>query len=608
MARRTIVAALGALVLVLPIVAHAQAPPAAQRAEVYSAYERQTIDDALRDRGEKVAPNPEGKLVERVDVVRLDVFEPRDPLPQWLNIFHATTRPRVVEREVLLHEGDPYRQVLVDETIRNLRQLPQLSAVLIVATAGSDPEHVGLLVITKDVWSLRASWDIVVASGGLEEFELHPEERNLLGTHQDVSATFIYEPSAYTLGLGYIVPRIATSRVALVADANIMVNRATGSPEGSYGSLVAGQPLYSGVTEWAWNAATEWQDIEARRYVNAQLSHYVDSATKHSVPFEYRAREYIANYALRRSFGWDTKHDFTLSAGINSHAYRTDFPGADSQTAMDFRKNDVPVSDTRVGPAIEYETYTKRYVRVIDFDTLALQEDYRLGHDIVLAAAPSFRALGSSRDVLSLSASAQYTFALRDGLFRVSFVSVTEPETNRIADASIHPGAHLVTPTIAGLGRIVIDGTMRYRWRNYLNATTYLGGGDRLRGYPTQYFVGQDFVSYNVELRSRPVEILSCQLAMVGFFDAGDAFRDFRHLQPVQSLGFGVRALFPQLDRGVFRADLGFPIERPIDPATRAPIAPFAFLVSFGQAFDVPTVTPTPVLPTEQVEVPGVAP
>jgi hypothetical protein len=608
MVRRTIVAALGAISIAAPAPARAQAPPAAERAQVYSPYERQTIDDVLAERSEKVVPRPEGKIIEHIDVVRLDVFERRDLLPRWLDVFHTTTKPQIVRREVLLEEGERYRQVLVDETIRNLRQLPQLSIVLVLATEGSAPDRVRLLVITKDVWSLRSSWNLIATSGGLEQFELHPEERNLLGTHQTVSATFILEPSAYTLGLGYVVPRIATSRVALVTNANVMVNRETGSPEGSFGSLVAGQPLYSGTTEWAWDATTAWEDVEARRYVNAQLSSYVDPATNASVPFEYRSREYLANYELRRSFGWDIKHDFTLSAGIDGRVYRTDFPGANPRTVADFLKNYVPVSDTRVGPAIQYETYSKRYVRVIDFDTLALQEDYRLGHDVVLSAAPSFRALGSSRNVLSLGASAQYTFALRDGLFRVSVVSLTEPETDRIADAAFQPGAHLVSPTIAGLGRIVVDGTLQYRWRNYLNQTTYLGGGDRLRGYPTQFFVGDNFVSYNVELRSRPIEILTCQLALVGFFDAGDAFKGFSSLEPFQSLGVGMRALFPWLDRGVFRADLGFPLERPIDPSTRAPIAPLAFLVSFGQAFDVPSVAPTPVLPTEQVEVPNVSP
>jgi hypothetical protein len=611
MAPRTISAAAGGLSLALVVClareALAQAPPAAQRAQIYSPYEQQTIAEALASLHARQEPNPEGKTIERIDVVPLEVIEPRDPLPGWLNFFHATSRPPVIRREMLLREGEAYNQALVDETLRNLRQLPQLSVVLVVATVGSAPDRIGVVVITKDVWSLRASWDIVVTTGGLEELELHPEERNLFGRHQTVSATFLLQPSAYTLGLGYVMPRIDTSRVAVVTSADVMINRASGSPEGSFGSLVAGQPLYSALTEWAWDATTSWQDIINRRYVNASLGTYVDPVTKESVPFEWRAREYTTFYELRRSFGWDTKHDFTLGVGIDQATYRTDFPGASPRTVADFDAKAVPVSDTRVGPAIQYETYTKRYLRVIDFDTLALQEDYRLGHDIVLAAAPSFRALGSSLDLLSLTASAQYTFALRDGLFRFGVITLTEPTPDRIAQAYVEPFAHLVTPTIAGLGRIVVDGAAQYRWRNYLNLIEYVGGGDRLRGYPTDFFFGKDFVAYNVEFRSRPVEILSCQLAGVAFFDAGDAFDGWSKFEAFQSVGVGLRALFPQLDRGVFRADLGFPIERPL-AANGLPIAPVAFLLSFGQAINVPSVAPTAVLPTEQVEVPDLSP
>lgn len=600
--RWTFAVALCAIAVLRAGLAAAQAPPAAERAQVYSPYEQETITAALASLHATLAADPEGKIVDHIEVLPLDVIEKRDPLPNLLNIFHVTTRASLIRGEMLLHEGEPFRQVLVDETIRNLRQLPQLSIVLIVATASSTPGHIGVVVITKDVWSLRLSWNVVATPGGIELFEVHPEERNLFGVHQTANATFIYEPSAFTFGTGYEIPRIAKSRVAVVASADVMINRASGTPEGSFGSLVAGQPLYSGLAEWAWDATTQWQDVVSRRYVNAQLGTFEDTATGLSIPYQYRSREFTALYELRRSFGWNTKHDFTFAAGVDQTQYRVDQPGADPRTVADFVATDVPVSDTRVGPSFQYETYTKRYLRVIDFDTLALQEDYRLGHDIVLKLAPSIHALGSTLNILSIGASAQYTWALRDGLFRVGVATLTEPTPTFVAQAFVEPYAHLVTPTIAGIGRIMVDGNLRYRWRDYLNETTFLGGGDRLRGYPTNFLVGRDYVVYNVEFRTRPVEILSCQLAAVGFFDAGDAFTGWSQLQPFQSLGIGLRALFPQLDRGVFRADLGFPIER-TDPATGARIAPLAFLVSFGQALDVPSIAPTPVLPTEQGEV-----
>jgi len=135
---RWIPAAVAGFLAAVSCPARAQSPPPAQRAEVHSAYELETMALVLGSLGQTEDPHPEAKLVERIEVVPLDVFEPRDPpgllwkpLTGILNSLHATTRPSIVRSEVLLREGGPYRQVLVDETIRNLRQLAPLSLVLV---------------------------------------------------------------------------------------------------------------------------------------------------------------------------------------------------------------------------------------------------------------------------------------------------------------------------------------------------------------------------------------------------------------------------------------------------------------------------------------------
>ncbi len=580
------------------------APPPAERLQYYSPYELQTIGDVLGGRNLVQEPSPDGKLVERVEVVPLDVFEPRDVLPSWLNVFHVTTRERVIRREVLLRPGDRYQQALVDDTIRNLRRLPgvpQLSAVLVVAARGSAADRIVLVVITKDVWSLRLSWDVVADPGGLDELVLQPSETNFLGTHQILGATFVLQPLTYTFGAHYTVPSLDQTRVAVQVGEDVMVNKLTGNPEGSYGSLVAGEPLFAGNTPWSWDASVSYQDVFLRRYVNAQL----DAFSEHgqNLPWEYHSLQNQATYEVTRSFGWEYKHDFTLGAGISRAVYAVPATaGVSAATVSDFQSQYVPLSDTRVGPSLQYHTYDTHFLRVIDFDTLALQEDYRLGHDVVLRVYPSFRGLGSTRDVLGLYGAAQYTWAVRDGLFRVSLQSTTEPEADKnwdVADAAIQPTAHLATPSIGNLGRIVVDGTLLYRWRNYLNQTESLGGGDRLRGFPTNFFVGDSVMSYNVEARSRPVEILSMELGGVAFYDVGNAFTGWNNFIPYQSVGVGIRALFPWLDRVVFQADIGFPLERPLD-STHTPISPYSFILSFGQAFSTPTVAPAPVLPTGQ--------
>jgi hypothetical protein len=94
----------------------AGAPEPTTKKFKYSPYEQYAVDAALRDLHMEVDPEPENKTVESIHSVRLEVFEKRDPVPGFLNVFHATTKAHVIDREVVLRMGDVYHQALADET------------------------------------------------------------------------------------------------------------------------------------------------------------------------------------------------------------------------------------------------------------------------------------------------------------------------------------------------------------------------------------------------------------------------------------------------------------------------------------------------------------
>jgi hypothetical protein len=56
-----------------------------------------------------------------------------------------------------------------------------------------------------------------------------------------------------------------------------------------------------------------------------------------------------------------------------------------------------------------------------------------------------------------------------------------------------------------------------------------------------------------------------------------------------QSAGFGIRLLFPQLDRVVMRADWGFPLTRGYQEPDSFP---GDIVVTFRQAFPMPSAQP----------------
>jgi hypothetical protein len=246
----------------------------------------------------------------------------------------------------------------------------------------------------------------------------------------------------------------------------------------------------------------------------------------------------------------------------------------------------VPVGESRVSPFVEWQAYKNDFLRIVDYESLGLQEDVRLGYDVVARAYPVLSALGSSRDVAGARVGALYTVRLGDGFVRGIVDTLTELDVGkeRISDAAVSGDLRIVTPRTPA-GRLVFDTTVTNRWRNYLNRQLVLGGEDRLRGYPTRFFQGKDLVAMNLELRSRPVELASCHFGGALFYDVGEAFDGFDHLDPAQSVGFGLRAMFPQIERAVLRFDVGFPVrDDRVDPVS--------FFLTFGQAFKAAAIPP----------------
>jgi len=570
-------------------VAAAPKPPP----HVLSEYEKESIRLALADIGAEREPSPEGKRVEDIDIVTLDVIEKRDPFPRFLNALHVTTRPVVIRREMLLHPGDLYDADLVEETARNLRQVPQLSVVLIVPTKAEKENWVRLLVITKDVWSLRPNLEPVFVNGNLQTLAMQAQEQNLLGRHKIITANIVLTRPTYLLGLGYTDPRIGGSRLAADGDANLVFNCRTGAVEGSTGDFSYGKPLYSTRTKWGWNTSIVWADGIVRPAGTTGQSvcsgdHAVEldfAATPYvdHVPYQYREDILDGEFAAVRSFGVAHKSDLAFGLEADRRVFEPpDLSAEPLIVRAEFQKL-LPVSDTRLSPFVQLHEYENAFQRVLDIESLGLQEDFRLGYDAWLKVYPATKALGSTRNLIGLYGALGYTLPLSNGFTRVYAYSNLQISNPDQTDGVFKVGGRFVTPRLP-FGRVVLDGYVLDRFDNYLNPNYSLGGTTRLRGYRTQAFVGPNVVVGNVEVRSRPIEVLSVQMGVAAFYDVGDAFRDFSVMKLKQGVGGGLRFVFPQAQRAVFRVDLGFPLS-PSDPAADTTI-----VAEFEQAFPVPAL------------------
>ena len=585
----------------------------------YSPYEKEAIVTTLAEKKLQIDPAPEGKVIGEVFIERLEILEPRDPGPELLapipvvsalgkvvtkttlNSIHVLTKEWIIRREMLLRPGEEYIQVVVDETARNMRaRMPvQVSLVVLVPVQSKEPGKVDILVITKDIWSLRLSTGVSITPGGLENLLLVPQETNFLGLQHTVSATFQLQPQSYTLGVGYKVPRFGQSWIGASAGASITMNRVSGQPEGSSASLAVSQPLYSTRTDWAWSADANYAVGIARRYSNAHVFLLDPSVTPdihERIPYEYRSRSLGATAAVSRSFGWAIKNNFQLSFNASTASYDTldqDTRGVTPVALQSFRNFVLPRGESRVYPALSWNTFTTNFLRTINVNTLSLQEDFRLGHSASVVVYPVSQELGSTRSLIGVSAGAGYTVAVGDGIAGISGSWLNENQLvggdgrHRTTDAALGGTLGFVSPRFLGIGRIVVNATANNRYDNYLNSRSFLGGDGRLRGYPTAFFTGKDTVVYNLEYRSTPIEILKASLGAVAFYDGGDAMQGTDNFKPKQSVGFGFRALLPQINRLVFRVDFAFPLNRGPFPetGTNTVVDPFGFYLSFDQAF-----------------------
>ena len=565
--------------------------------QTYSAYERESVDAGLKEVKGELDPNPEGKRISSIEVITLEVIEDRDPVPSFFNVFHATTLKGVVRAELLFEEGQVYETRLIDESARNLRKRRQLSLVLLVPMKGPTPGTVRVLVITKDVWSLRLNTNLQIYQGKLIRLLLQPAEENMFGTHKMLGGLFILEPDTYSLGALFADRRVAGSRIQALVSANLIVNRDSGRPEGSFGTFYYGEPLTTVDTEWAWKALVIWYDEIFRSFIGTELRTY-DSPTTvgdDQIPYVYDAARWFSAYSVTRSFGSYLKNDVSTGLEIDRRRYRLrDTESFAPSAVREFESRAIPVSDTRVSPFLQFRSYLSDYHRVLDFESLALQEDFRLGHEAVVRLYPASRELASTRNMLGTYAALGYTIPLGDGMARVIAASTIEKSTRAATDATAQLNARVLTPRL-GFGRFVYDGLLINHYENYLNDQLTVGGDGRLRGYAPQAFIGKDVVASNLEYRTRPIQLWSVQAGAAAFYDVADAFDGFRDLHLRHGVGLGLRTVFPQAERIVFRADYGVPV------TSKGLTFPGSLFIAFGQAFAMPGL-PSPSLETEYRE------
>lgn len=551
----------------------AAGPARADRSTELGGYERDALQRALEERALELEPAPEGKVVGRIHVVNLDVFGQDEGFLQFFNRFHRTTREEVIEREVLLRPGEVWSDEVVEDSRRRLNDPLYTTLVVIAPVVAEQTGTVDLLVVTRDMWSLRMNSKIEVQETIITTLIVSLSENNVLGLRKQAAMVFDMDQGSWSLGPLYVDKNVLGSRLQFHGRVRALFSRATDEFEGTSGSASLAYPLWSLRRTWAASLAVEHFDGIRRQFLGADLRLFpLDAmAGAPQIPHLWEQRSARVGATVTRSFGDAVKQH--VSAVYELRSDRSAVPDgvlAPPELIDRFEDEVLPRSERTSMVLARYRVFTPRYVRYRNLDSYDLAEDATLGPDATVELGLAPELLGSDTHFVRGAVSAAWTFGWGgDGLVRVTSGIETRLQDGDLIDNEASASLRVATMRLFGVARVVGVVTTASRWDEQGNRAYVLGGESGLRGYPIGAFFttpgasGHRLVRANLEVRSMPLRVLFTRLGGVLFWDLGGVAAAYRDLRVVHDVGAGLRLLVPQMQPFVFRLDVAVPLNGP---------------------------------------------
>lgn len=465
---------------------------------------------------------------------------------RWLyrmaNALHVTTRPEVIESQLLFAEGDKYSSQSTEESERLLRANHYIGDVSIEPVRYEDGV-VDLAVTTTDVWTL--STDLAFGRhGGVNSGGFGLKEYNLLGTGTYVAAKYRSDVDRSNTIFEIAKQQLRGSRYDVSASLSA-------NSDGHERQLQFGKPFYSldsrnavGVSALSASRTDSLYDLGERV---AQFEH------------DLAYHELSAGWSKGLWNGWTRR----LLSGLvyDNHEF--------SAVADDQLPQSVLPEDRRyIFPFVGIEMMEDHFETARNFDQLQRTEDLYFGTRFMARIGYSSVAAGSSATGFHLSAG--YSNGFRAG-----------------RNGTILLGAQLGSRVVSGgAENVLFSGVSNYHWQQSEHRQLYVGldvslganldpdnqillGGDSgLRGYPIRYQTGTSRALLTLEQRFftdwYPFRLF--HIGAAAFFDAGRTWGDSpvsgENLGLLRNVGVGLRLGNSRTGLGkVVHIDVAFPLD-----------------------------------------------
>jgi hypothetical protein len=532
--------------------------------------ERASVERALRARGLVVEPQPWNKVIDSVDVFVEPVIVEGARYLGWVNSLRIESRESVVRREVLIGPGEVWDQPRIEETARRLRDPAFASVAVVVPVKRPGNERVSVLVVTRDIWSLRFNTNYRFQNGQLTDLNLSLSEQNFLGLRKIVALVFGMSQDQIAMGPSYIDRNLAGRQLKLSANMSAifarspLLSKGSFTGEGTESAFELSRPLWSLATKWGYGVALSHRYAIDRLFRGTSVRTYDDPATadREELRWEYRQRRFNATVSGQRQWGTTIKQRLSFGYSLESQrpTVLADFAGSDDQRAA-FIRDVLPRSERNSLLFASASLFTPVYRTTQNVSTFDLAEDVQFGPtaSVAIGVAPTF--LGSTRNFVRSNVDVGWTLPwCDDGSIRAKVSASFRIQSNGLVDNTADAQFRVVTPSIQ-LGRLVAETSVSTRWNPQENRFYSLGSQNGLRGFLISEFSGQRRTVTQLEARSRPWKLWAFRFGGVVFYDVGSAASSFATMRLHQDVGFGLRALTPQTSRELFRFDLAFPLD-----------------------------------------------
>jgi hypothetical protein len=550
-----------------------QRDPSCDWIATLSSLERASVMRALTARGYELDPTPWNKVIGAVRVYNEEVFAEGNRLLKFFNYFHVTTKEATIRAEAVIAAGEVWDQIRVEETGRRLRDPLWTSVVAVIPVRSATPGQVDVLIVTRDIWSLRLNTQYTYQQGKLTDLTMSFAENNFLGRRHVVAAGLTMDQGSIAVGPLFIDKNFLGKHLDLRARVDAILNRddLTGDgelhSEGTQSTITLSRPLWSLASKWAAGVSFTHRFAIDRQYRGTALRtfDYTEPASMMVTSFgrEYTMRRWGTNAYVTRQWGGGLKQQLSLGHSYDHQRPRplSDFAGDGSARAA-FIAGVLPRSEVTSVPFVGYALFTPRYRTLRNITTFDLAEDARIGPDLDVSLGFGLRVLGSDEYFQRFSGLVGWTVPwARDGFVRVAAGLGSRLERGKLIDNSASGSIRAATPAISRTVRLMAQASLATRWRDTQNRFYAIGSDSGLRGFAINEFIGQRRFSLQVEARTLPYPVWALRLGAVAFYDLGGAADSLSQMVLYQDAGLGLRVLIPQTSAQLLKIDVAVPLD-----------------------------------------------